>query len=133
MEAWFPNTTWNQFTAAPYIIGDYEEYFGRTRYARVGGCYYSTRLAVAEALGMERRQAAAIVLRETYPGFIMPLGVWNVRESIRELLRRPYQKHDTFSGALESALGRMKISKRRWMRESVLISRELTQTKISAY
>jgi hypothetical protein len=133
IEAWFPNTTWNQFTTTPYMIGDYEEYFGRTRYARVGGCYYSTRLAVAEALERERKQAAAIVLRETYPGFIMPLGVWNVRESIRELLRQPYERHGTFRGALDSALSKMAISKSKWRRESVLISRELSQTKISAF
>ena len=133
IEAWFPNTTWNQFTAAPYMIGDYEGYFGRTRYARVGGCYYSTRLAVGEALERERRQAAAIVLRETYPGFIMPLGVWNVRESIRELFRRPYERHEAFGSAMDSALSKLRISKSRWKRESVLISRELTQTKISAY
>ncbi len=133
IEAWFPNTTWNQFTAQPYMIGDYEEYFGRTKYARVGGCYYSTRLAVAEALERERRQAAAIVLRETYPGFIMPLGVWNVRESIRKLMEQPFERHETFRGALNSALSKLVISKAKWMRESVLISRELSQTKISAY
>ena len=133
IEAWFPNTTWIQFTTTPYMIGDYEEYFGRTRYARVGGCYYSTRLAVAEALERERKQAAAVVLRETYPGFIMPLGVWNVRESIRELFKRPCERHGTFRGAMDSALSKLRISKTKWMRESVLISRELTQTKISAY
>ena len=109
------------------------EYFGRTRYARVGGCYYSTRLALGEALERERRQAAAVVLRETYPGFIMPLGVWNVRESIRELMRQPYERHETFRGAMDSALAKLVIPRARWMRESVLISRELTQTKISAY
>jgi hypothetical protein len=133
IEAWFPNTTWNQFTTQPYMIGDYEEYFGRTRYARVGGCYYSTRLAVAEALERERKQAAAIVLRETYPGFIMPLGVWNVRESIRELLKQPYEKHETFRGAVDSALSKFVIPKSKWTRESVLISRELSQMKISAF
>jgi DNA repair protein NreA len=133
IEAWFPNTTWNQFTTAPYMIGDYEEYFGRMKYAKVGGCYYSTRLAVAEALERERKQAAAIVLRETYPGFIMPLGVWNVRESIRELMKQPFERHETFRGAMDSALSKLAISKATWMRESVLISRELTQTKISAY
>ena len=133
IEAWFPNTTWNQFTAQPYMIGDYEEYFGRTKYARVGGCYYSTRLAVAEALEREGRQAAAIVLRETYPGFIMPLGVWNVRESIRELLKQPFEKHETFRDAMESALSKLVISKSKWIRESVLISRELSQMKINAY
>ncbi len=133
MEAWFPNTTWNQFSSSPYMIGDYEEYFGRTKYARVGGCYYSTRLAVTEALDAERRQAAAIVLRETYPGYIMPLGVWNVRESIRALMKQGYERHETFGSAMNSALAKFRIPRSKWLRESVLISRELTQTKITNY
>ena len=133
IEAWFPNTTWNQSGGSPYMIGDYEEHFGRTTYARVGGCYYSTRLAVGEALAKERRQAAAIVLRETYPGYIMPLGVWNVRESIRALMKQPYERHDTFRSAMVAALARFRIPRSRWVSESVLISRELTQTKITSY
>ncbi len=133
IEAWFPNTTWNQFTKEPYLIGDYEEYFGRRTYARVGGCYYSTRLAVAERLEAERRQASAIVLRETYPGYIMPLGVWNVRESIRELMRQEPAKFDSFGAALSAALAKMRIPPKKWEASSVLISRELTQTKITSF
>lgn len=133
IEAWFPNTTWNQFTNVPYMIGDYEENFGRSTYAKVGGCYYSTRLAVAEALDGERKQAAAIVLRETYPGYIMPLGVWNVRESIRALMKQKHERHETFRGAMESALAKLVIARTKWVKESVLISRELTQTKITSY
>jgi hypothetical protein len=133
IEAWFPNTTWNLYTTTPYMIGDYEEYFGRTKYARVGGCYYSTRLAVTEGLHRERKQAAAVVLRETYPGFIMPLGVWNVRESIRALMKQPFERQETFGAALNSALSKLKIPRDKWVRESVLISRELTQTKITTY
>jgi DNA repair protein NreA len=133
IEAWFPNTTWNQFTKEPYIIGDFEEHFGRKTYAKVGGCYYSTRLAVGEALESERRQAAAIVLRETYPGYIMPLGVWNVRESIRELMRQRPQRFDSFGAAMDVALGKMRISTKKWAGSSALISRELTQTKITSF
>lgn len=133
IEAWFPNTTWNQYSSSPYMIGDYEEYFGRTTYARVGGCYYSTRLAVAEALEREGKQAAAIVLRETYPGFIMPLGVWNIRESIREMMRQPFERHETFGSAMDSALSKLRIQRAKWVRQSVLISRELTQIKITTF
>jgi hypothetical protein len=133
IEAWFPNTTWNLFNNEPYMIGDYEEHSGRTTYAKVGGCYYSTRLAVAEALDREHRQGAAIVLRETYPGFLMPLGVWNVRESIRALMKQTYDRHDSFRSAMESALSKLTIPKMKWMSESVLISRELTQTKITSF
>jgi DNA repair protein NreA len=88
---------------------------------------------VTEGLQKERRQAAAIVLRETYPGFIMPLGVWNVRESIRALMKQPFERHGTFGAALSSALSKLKIPRDKWVRESVLISRELTQTKITTY
>jgi len=133
IEAWFPNTTWNQFTNEPYMIGDYEEHFGRTRYAKVGGCYYSTRLAVAEELASEGRQAAAIVLRETYPGYLMPLGVWNVRESIRMLMKQTPTRHDSFAAALKEGLSHMRISATKWKETSVLISRELTQTKITRF
>jgi DNA repair protein NreA len=133
IEAWFPNTTWNQYATQPYMIGDYEEYFGRKTYAKVGGCYYSTRLAVAEELEREGKQAAAIVLRETYPGYLMPLGVWNVRESIRMLMKQQPEKHDTFGKALEAAMSKLKINEKKWRETSVLISRELTQTKITAY
>lgn len=133
IEAWFPNTTWNQFTNSPYMIGDYEEYFGRKTYARVGGCYYSTRLAVTESLDAERKQAAAIVLRETYPGYIMPLGVWNIRESIRSMMKRSYERHDSFVGAMNSALAKLRIPTKKWASESILISRELTQTKITGF
>lgn len=133
IEAWFPNTTWNQFQSEPYMIGDYEEYFGRKTYAKVGGCYYSTRLAVTEELERERKQAAAIVLRETYPGYIMPLGVWNVRESIRMLMKQKPERYDSFGRALRAALAKMKIDPKKWRETSVLISRELSQTKITAF
>jgi len=37
-------------------------------------------LAVCDQLVKERRQATVIVLREARPGYIMPVGVWQVRE-----------------------------------------------------
>lgn len=133
IEAWFPNTAWNRITGEPYMIGDYEENWGRRTYARVGGCYYSTRLAVAEALAREGRQAAAIVLREIYPGYIMPLGVWNVRESVRAMMRQGYERHETFGSALASALKKLTIPRDRWAGGSVLIARGLTQKKMDEF
>ena len=88
---------------------------------------------MTEALEKEGKQAAAIVLRETYPGYLMPLGVWNVRESIRTLMKQRFRAFDTFKGALWFALGKMKIPREKWVASSVLISRELTQTKITSY
>src|SRR2546428_6629855 len=69
------------------MFGDHEGFEGRTTYASIGGCYYAARLAVGEALARERRQAATEILRETHPGYIKPVGVWNVPEHVREALR----------------------------------------------
>lgn len=63
----------------------------------------------------------------------MPLGVWNVRESIRELMKQKPAKFDSFGAALDSALAKMKIHPKKWRASSVLIARELTQSKITSF
>ncbi|MCW8802471.1 MAG: Nre family DNA repair protein, partial [Candidatus Bathyarchaeota archaeon] len=83
MEAWYPGTAWNQTGENVLLFSDWEGYDGRTTYASIGGCYYAARLAVGELLIKERRQASVIVLREAHPGYIMPVGVWQVRENVR--------------------------------------------------
>jgi len=90
------------------LFSSWESYKGRKEYAEIGGCYYSTRLAVMEKLEEMKMQAGAIVFRESYPGYI-PTGVWLVRESVRESLRNnPMVFHD-----MNSALNN--ISKKLWL------------------
>ena len=84
MEAWYPGTIWNPSGENIFLFSDWEDYRGRTYYARMGGCYYAARLAVTEKLVKERRQATTIVLREAHPEYIMPVGVWQVREDLRK-------------------------------------------------
>src|SRR5207249_3256607 len=76
IEAWYPNTLWNPLGRDIVVFGDHEGFVGRKTYASIGGCYYAARLAVGEALVRQRRQAATVILRETHPGYIMPVGVW---------------------------------------------------------
>jgi hypothetical protein len=49
------------------------------------------------------------------------------------LMKQTPERHDTFRKALHSALGKMRISQKKWEGTSVLISRELTQAKITAF
>src|SRR5256885_1162012 len=70
----------------PVMLGDSEGFRDRKTYAKPGGCYYSARLAVSEYLDGIGRQAGAIMLREIHPGYIMPVGVWEVRERLPALL-----------------------------------------------
>lgn len=133
IEAWHSGTAWNRFGSKPEMIGDFEGYYGRKTYAKPGGCYYSTRFAVSEYLSKERRQAGAIMLREIHPGYILPVGVWNVRESIRSLFMGRYSSFDTFPKALEFACTNFLIQKKHWIENSELIKQEIEQRKISEY
>ncbi len=133
IEAWFPGTAWNETGGTPAVMGDHEPYEGRTRYASIGGCYYSTRLAVAEALERMKRQAAALVLREIHPGYILPVGVWSVRESVRAALRTKPFVFDTFQQALQFATKDFVIPPPTWMRNSVLIREEMFQKRLSQF
>jgi len=135
IEAWFPGTTWNpdERISAPAMMGDWEPYRGRTTYPDVGGCYYSCRLAVAERLNQERRQASALVLREIHPGYILPVGVWNVRESIRRTMQQEPQKFDNFQAALGFAQTKLTIPLRKWIITSELLKRTLFQKKITEF
>ncbi len=133
IEAWFPGTAWNENGAAPAIMGDHEPYEGRTTYASIGGCYYSCRLAAAEALQKIQRQAAVLVLREARPGYILPVGVWNVRESVRAALRTKPATFDTFQQALQYACGNFMIPQQTWTGTSTLIREELFQQRLNRY
>lgn len=134
IEAWFPGTTWNPAgTGTPALMGDFEPYEGRKTYPDVGGCYYSCKLAVAEALEQERRQASALVLREIHPGYIVPVGVWNVRESIRETLRRKPELFPDLKSALNHAMTKLTIPLEKWIQNSQLLNRALFQKKITEF
>jgi hypothetical protein len=109
------------------MFGDHEGFEGRTTYASIGGCYYAARLAVAESLVRERRQAATVILRETHPGYIMPVGVWNVREHVRDALRRPPRRFASMEETLAHLGTRLDIPMSRYVRLSEVLKHVLYQ------
>ena len=133
IEAWYPGTAWNPSGKQIAMFGDWEGHDGRTTYAEIGGCYYSARLAVCEQLVKERRQATAIVLREARPGYIMPVGVWQVRENVRNAMRQPPYKLNTLEMALKWIAGRFQIPLQTWISKSVLIKNALFQKRMTDY
>jgi hypothetical protein len=133
IEAWYPNTTWNPDGAGISIMGSSEGYNGRTTYAEIGGCYYAARLAVNEKLNSARRQAAVVILREAHPGYIMPVGVWNVRENVRKALRNQPQKFNTIKSAFEYISGIMSIPIRKWIESSRVLKDHLFQSKLDSF
>ena len=133
MEAWYPGTVWNPNGSSVAIFSDWESNSGRTTYASIGGCYYSARLAICEQLQKERRQATAIVLREARPGYIMPIGVWQVRENVRNAMRQKPYTFNTLAQSLKFLSGKFEIPLQRWIRQSELLKKALFQRRINDF
>jgi hypothetical protein len=128
-EAWAPQTLWTMAYRAPAINQENEGYWGRSDYAiKEGGGYYAARFAVQEALDRMRRQAGVIVFREIYEGYIMPVGVWEVRENVRQAMRKAPRKFATLAEALEDISTRLKIPLSEYMKRSkILLQRRLEE------
>jgi len=133
MEAWYPGTIWNPSGKSIVLYSDWEGYDGRTTYAEIGGCYYAARLAVCELLEKERRQATVIVLREAHPGYIMPVGVWQVRENVRNAMRQTPLRFNTLDEALARIATQFQIPLRRWVQGSKLLQNALFQRRLTQY
>lgn len=133
IEAWYPNTVWNPEGKGIVIFSSSEKYNGRSEYAEIGGCYYAARLAVVEALERERRQASVVILREAHPGYIMPVGVWNVRENVRNALRSEAKKFDTLGSAFNYISTRLAVPVQRWISNSTVLKDLLYQRRIEEF
>ena len=133
IEAWYPNTTWNPMGKEIDIISDCEFFDGRTEYAHIGGCYYASRMAVNELLIKEGRTAGVVIMREAHPGYIMPVGVWNVRENVRAALKTEPMHFDTLDQAWLEIEGMMDIKRDTWIRHSGVLTDWRIQRRIDDF
>ncbi len=133
VEAWYPGTFWNPYGERVFMVSSHEFYEGRKKYAEIGGCYYAARFAIAEKLKSMRRQATAIVLREAQPSYIMPVGVWQVRENVRNALRNEPMIFEDSDSAIEYALSLFHISHREWHHHSKLLQFVKKQRRIDEF
>ena len=81
----------------------------------------------------ERRQAGAVIFREAHPGYIMPVGVWNVRENVRKALTMAPTKFNNINEALAHVQGRMEIPLSRWIGTSEVVKDLMRQRRIDDY
>ena len=81
------------------VFSDHEGNKKKTEYSPLGGCYYSCKMAVLDALAREKKQAGAIILREAHRGYV-PMGVFNVRENVRNAMNRPVTEFEDIRSAL---------------------------------
>jgi hypothetical protein len=126
-EAWFDNN------GNLGIGADFEDAKGLDHYPSIAGAYFAARLGVAEHLLKRRRKAAALVLREIHSDYVMPVGVWQIREGIREALRRKKRQVESFEKALSFACLNLSVSKKEWIKNSKIYKNMREQMRITDF
>jgi len=117
---------------------DHEFFEGRKEYAdSTAGGYYAARLAILERLKLMKRQASALCLRFITNEYWAPLGVWVVREAVRNAMGGKPMAFGSKDLMLEYA--RQLVKKKfgyeveSQLRESMLLREQKRQRKLSAY
>ncbi len=124
-ESWEPGSYWS--AKADPVEDECEPFEGRTTYAkREGGGYYASRLAVVEALHNEKRQGRVVVFREISDKYQIAVGVWLVRETVKETLKKPPRFFDSKEELLKHLQTKLKQPMPRYLEKS----RVLTQVKL---
>ncbi|PKP57480.1 MAG: hypothetical protein CVT88_08815 [Candidatus Altiarchaeales archaeon HGW-Altiarchaeales-1] len=121
-EAWAPETLWTKGITDYAINLEAEYYKGRNDYAiKEGGGYYAARFAVLEYLRKIKKQARVIIFREIYEGYIMPVGVWEVRENVRNAFKNKERKFSNIHDALNDMAKYLKVPMREYLKRSEIM------------
>jgi hypothetical protein len=108
IEGWYSNG----------ILGfgsDNEDARGISHQPAIAGAYFAAKLGVSEYLKKNKIQAGVLILREIRPEYAIPVGVWQVREGIREAMKQKATTVSDFNDALEIASKKTSVSKNEWI------------------
>ena len=109
IEAWYSNG----------IIGfgsDNEDARGINHSPNIAGAYFAAKLGVSEYLLKNKIQAGVLIFREIRPEYAIPVGVWQVREGIREAMKQKPKITSDFNQALNIASTKTSVSKKEWIK-----------------
>ena len=140
-EVWAPNTLWNisldgkNRNLKPQIMTDFEFYNGRKSYAsNITGAYYAARKSVCEYLYKIRRQARVLIFREVSGGYVVPLGVWVIRETVNNaMFTTDPIKLDNFNDAIKKMAEGFMVDYKYWKKSSKLINFIKTQKTLDTF
>ena len=136
VEAWYDQNNVNKF----FLESDYEDTTGLDHYPKIAGAYFAAKLGILEYLtSNKKRKCSVLVLREIRPEYLVPLGVWQIREGIREALRSKHVAHTTtstfsdFRNALLYACKGMTVPLFDWLKYSIIYENYGKKTLISDF
>ncbi|MFB6283777.1 MAG: hypothetical protein ABEK59_07575 [Halobacteria archaeon] len=128
-----PGSVWNPNPDDEIWMGSAREgYEGRTGYVdETAGAYYCSRLGVLEQLRSIGRSGKCLVLREVSDDYWAPVGVWQVREAVRNAGENSYVEYETFGDAVRDVVDYLPVSLPDLRRKSTMVSG--LQTSLSRF
>ncbi|PIN84811.1 MAG: hypothetical protein COV47_05530 [Candidatus Diapherotrites archaeon CG11_big_fil_rev_8_21_14_0_20_37_9] len=134
LEVWKPGASWNIDSKEPAFTTDFEFYEGRKSYAEnTAGGYYASRVAVAEYLLQKKKQCTAIVFREIGDSGTPSLGVWKVRETVRDAMKKQPVKFSESGLAFAYIEKKLSVPFNFYKKKSVLLDDLLHQKRIFSF
>jgi len=101
---------------------DNEDARGINHPPHIAGAYFAAKLAVSEYLLKNKIQSGVLIFREIRPEYAIPVGVWQVREGIRETMKQKPQITSNFNHALKLASTKTSVSKKEWIRNGNMVN-----------
>jgi hypothetical protein len=135
IEAWYDQNNVNKF----FLESDYENSTtGLDHYPRIAGAYFAAKLGILEYLtSIKKRKCSVLIFREIRPEYLVPLGVWQIREGIREGLRsnqvNTANSFSDFRKALVYASQAMRVPLLDWLKHSEMYKNYGKKTLISDF
>ena len=128
-----PGSIWNPDPDGQlYMAADNEGYDGRSGYVEeTSGAYYAARLGVLEALADRDRQAKVFVVRHATDAYWAPVGVWQIRESVRDAFDGEPAVAETFHDAVRQLVPQLPVSMAALRRKSTMAAG--VQADLSAF
>jgi hypothetical protein len=124
---------WHTGLGRVSIGSDFESHLGLNHYPSIAGAYFAGRLAVSEFLNQVHRKCSCLLIREIRPEYVIPLGVWQIREGVRSALAGKQIIFDSLESAISSAFAGLSISSGEVLRESRLFVALKRQKKITDF
>jgi len=117
------------------LILNFEFYGGRKNYAsNITGAYYAARKSVCEYLYKIKKQARVLIFREVSGGYVVPLGVWVIRETVNNAMWTSTPiKLDNFNDAITKMTEGFIVEFKHWKKNSKLINYIQTQRTLDKF
>ena len=111
---------------------DHEDAKGINHPPAIAGAYFAAKLGVSEYLSKIKKQSGVIIFREIHPEYAVPVGVWQVREGVRQAMKTKPSNSESIEDAIHLATKSMSISENEWLSHGTML-KMLKQKSISDF